>query len=151
MLASFCIRLQQAAARLKTAAGSRFTSAMIEDLEAEAAEVSKARATEAVHLECAGRGEEPPDMRELRRRETTAKAAEGCCKELGLPYVGGLQSRSRPRPSAAVLHMHSRGCILPGSYIFTAASILPPPWRTQPSAAADLTLRCALAREKPGM
>ena len=78
-----CGRLQRAAARLRTAPGSRLTEAMVEDLESE---LTKARAAEAACLDCAGRGMEPPDMSELKRScETAAKVAENRCKELGLP------------------------------------------------------------------
>ena len=56
---------------------------MVEDLEAE---LNKARAAEAVSLDCAGRGLEPPDVSELKKScETAAKAAENRCKEQGLP------------------------------------------------------------------
>jgi len=83
LLANLCLRLQRAAARLRTApAGSRLTEAMVEDLEAEA---SKAREAEALRADCAARCVEPPDMGQLKRScEAAAKAAEGRCKELGL-------------------------------------------------------------------
>ncbi len=84
LLANLCLRLQRAAARLRTApAGSRLTEAMVEDLEAEA---SKARAAEALRADYAARCVEPPDVGELKRSgEAAARAAEGRCKELGLP------------------------------------------------------------------
>jgi hypothetical protein len=83
LLANLCLRLQRAAARLRTApAGSRLTEAMVEDLEAEA---SKAREAEALRADCAARCDQPPDVGELKRScEAAAKAAEGRCKELGL-------------------------------------------------------------------
>ena len=68
---------------MKTGQWSRLTEAMVEDLEAE---LNKARAAEAVSLDCAGRGLEPPDVSELKKScETAAKAAENRCKEQGLP------------------------------------------------------------------
>ena len=83
LLANLCLRLQRAAARLRTApAGSRLTEAMVEDLEAEA---SKAREAEALRADCAARCVAPPDMGQLKRSwEAAAKAAEGRSKELGL-------------------------------------------------------------------
>ena len=83
LLANLCLRLQRAAARLRTApAGSRLTQAMVEDLEAEA---SNAREAEALRADCAARCVEPPDVGELKRSgEAAAKAAEARCKELGL-------------------------------------------------------------------
>ena len=68
---------------MKNAPGSKLTEAMISDLESE---LSKARKAEAERHDYAGRGVEPPDMSDLRRTcETTAKAAEDRCRQLGLP------------------------------------------------------------------
>ena len=84
VISGWKLRPQRAEARLKTANGSsKLTEAMIEDLQAE---VQKCCEAEAVRVDCAGRGAEPPELAELKRNvETAAKAAEIRCKELGVP------------------------------------------------------------------